>query len=191
MADLVSRIQTEMMTTAFIAEHYPKLTRGDLQDEDVLIHSLGCSVWNTLGHELGYMAVVECPAPGTHGADIRSDSAWFMDEGLSPLVLVEFERYDGSNRGQQKLNEKLCNLIEAALRWSVTPEILVLSAWSRGIVAAPDTDLLKKRCRQGFISTTGTQAATPASTQVLFNRFMFEESINGLILKHVRCERLM
>jgi len=192
MADLVGQILKAMEGTHFISAHYPILTNGGLHDEDVLIHSLGCSVWNTLGHELGYMAVVECPAPGTHGADIRSDSGWFDDNELTPLALVEFERYDGSSRGQSKLNEKLCNLIGAAQRWNHPPKVLILSAWSQGIVSAPDTDALKKCCYEGIRISSGSQVTASSTIKILFNRFLFEKSSsNGLTLKHVRSERLM
>ncbi len=57
-----------MPALAWVSEAFPLMTSGELLDQDVLVHSLGCSIWNTYGHEQSYMAVVECPAPGTSGA---------------------------------------------------------------------------------------------------------------------------
>lgn len=70
MADTVSKIKAELNQNAFIDKTFPMLTGWGVKDEDVLVHSLGCSVWNTLGHQLGFMAVVEAPAPPGAGNDI-------------------------------------------------------------------------------------------------------------------------
>lgn len=190
--DLASRICAEMSSVDFVDRTYPMLSNWGVRDEDVLIHSLGCSAWNELGSEFGFMAVSECPVPMTFGADIRSDSTWFSRTLRTPDVLIEFERFDGTDRGQKKLDEKLCNLLEAAMRWGDTPSILVLSAWSKGVVSAPNKEMFLQRCRQGFKSVVGAQVPAIRNTVVLFSRFIFEIERNGnLLLKNTRCERLM
>ncbi|PNL51231.1 hypothetical protein CEP63_005515 [Proteus mirabilis] len=137
------------------------------------------------------MAVVECPAPGTFGADIRSDSGWFHKSSASPVCLIEFERFDGSAKGQQKLEEKLKNLLEAAQRWNNSPKTLVLSAWSQGLVGAPDTKKLKDICRMGFTSSTGTQVSAAPDVEVVFNRFLFIKNLNMIVLDRIHYEVLM
>ncbi|WP_409338938.1 ATP-binding protein [Pseudomonas aeruginosa] len=119
--DLPARICSAMSTLEFVDRSYPMLSSWGVRDEDVLVHSLGCSAWNELGSELGFMAVAECPVPMTHGADIRADSTWFSRTQRTPDVLIEFERFDGTDRGQKKLDEKLCNLLEASMRWGDAP----------------------------------------------------------------------
>lgn len=188
-ATLAQRIGDEMSSLDFIGKHYPMLCHWGVRDEDVLLHSLGCSAWNALGLELGFMAVTECPAPTTHGADIRPDSTWFDRQQKAPAVLIEFERYDGSERGQKKLDEKLCNLLEARRRWGNTPSVLILSAWSKAVVSAPNKAPLVQRCH-GFTSSTGIHIA--GHTTVLLNRFIFElEQTGTLLLKQIRCESLL
>jgi len=190
--DLPNRIMTEMSSLGFVSKTYPMLTDWGVRDEAVLVHSLGCSVWNTLGQELGFMALTECPVPMTHGADIRADSTWFDLELRKPMVLIEFERFDGTARGQQKLDEKMCNLLEASMRWKNSPSVLILSAWNEGVVSAPDTEKLLGRCRNGFKSSAGLQVAPLHNVTVIFNRFVFTvESNGGLVLKQTRCVRLM
>ena len=112
----LSVAKVPMPEVAWVNETFPLLASGKLLDQDVLVHSLGCSVWNTFGHEQSFMAVVECPAPRTFGADIRSDSGWFHKSSASPVCLIEFERFDGSAKGQQKLEEKLKNLLLKRVR---------------------------------------------------------------------------
>ncbi|HCN01731.1 MAG TPA: hypothetical protein DIT02_10595 [Pantoea ananatis] len=137
------------------------------------------------------MAVVECPAPGTFGADIRSDSGWFHKSSASPMCLIEFERFDGSAKGQQKLEEKLKNLLEAAQRWNHCPKTLVLSAWSQGLVDAPDTRKLKDICRMGFTSSTGTQVSAAPDVEVVFSRFLFIKNLSMIVLDRIHYEVLM
>jgi hypothetical protein len=190
--DLVESILGAMGALDFTKRSYPMLTSWGVRDEDVLVHSLGCSAWNTLGQSFGLMAVTECPAPMTHGADIRPDSTWFARDDRKPAVMIEFERFDGTDRGQQKLDEKLCNLLEASMRWGDTPSVLILSAWSKGVVSAPNKEKLLERCRRGFKSSFGIQVPPIRNTAVLFSRFIFDIENGGcLLLKQVRCERLL
>ncbi|WP_241828625.1 hypothetical protein [Salinivibrio sp. ML198] len=180
-----------MPALAWVSEAFPLMTSGELLDQDVLVHSLGCSIWNTYGHEQSYMAVVECPAPGTSGADIRSDSGWFDKSASTPMCLIEFERFDGTSRGQQKLEEKLKNLMEAAQRWDHSPKSLVLSAWSQGLVNAPDTQKLKEICRSGFTSSTGSHVRASNDVEVVFSRFLFVKNLNTIALDRIHYEVLI
>lgn len=170
---------------------FPILINRKLKDQDVFVHSLGCSVWNTFGHENGLMAIVECPAPGTHGADIRSDSGWFCLDGNKPICLIEFERYDGSDRAQLKLEEKLRNLLEAAQRWEGSPKTVVLSVWSQGVVRAPDTQRLQEYCRYGFISSAGSAVSCPSDLKVVVSRFLFINQSTVLTLDRIHHEVLV
>ena len=192
MTDLAPRICSHASSLEFIERNYPALSSWGIRDEDVLVHSLGCNAWNALGSDLGFMAVTECPAPMSHGADIRSDSAWFNRQTRKPEVLIEFERFDGTDRGQKKIDEKLCNLMESAARWGDAPTVLILSTWSKGVVSAPNKDALSQRCRQGFKSAVGAQIPAVHKAAVLFSRFIFQiEGSGALLLKQTRCERLL
>ena len=113
MNEVIDQIK-DKLTGDFISDYFPMATTHGIPDRQVLLHSMGCSIWNKLGHELGFSAMVECPAPSGCGNEIRSDSAWFPLQCSTPVVLVEFERYDGSDGDKQKLDEKLSNLMEAA-----------------------------------------------------------------------------
>ncbi|WP_224745832.1 hypothetical protein [Neiella litorisoli] len=184
MSKLVSEIE-ERLSSTFLSDAFPIFSQHGLQDTDVMVHSLGCSLWNTLGHELGYMALVEGPAPVASGNDIRSDSVWFEKSTCSPKVLVEFERYDGSAKTAGKLREKLCNLMEAAMRWEYQPKLIVLSAWSPGLVSAPDLDELKNLFCKGVNNSKGLFIPPSIGCQLLLHRLVLDKAHDDLLyLKH-------
>ena len=83
MNDEIARIRETLDGSDFLQRSFPVLFHPGVKDEDVLIHSIGCSLWITVGHELGFSAVVEAPAPAAAGCDIRSDSVWFRLFGIS------------------------------------------------------------------------------------------------------------
>lgn len=178
MADTVSRIKIELGQNTFINKTFPMLTDWGVKDEDVLVHSLGCSVWNTLGHQLGFMAVVEAPAPSGAGNDIRSDSVWFSYATQNPEVVVEFERYDGSKPDKVKLTSKLMNLLEAYHRWDKKPSLLVLSFWSKEVVSAPDVRELNQLAKYGATNSKGVFIPGIDDGQLMINRFFFEDTIS-------------
>ena len=129
--------------------------------------------------------------PSGYSADIRSDSAWFSRLSITPEVLIEFERFDGTDRGLRKLDEKVRNLLDAASRWQASPKLLVLSAWSQGVVSAPDISSLVELCRRGFKTGVGAHVPAMRDVAVLFNRLIFQKSGNGsLTLVRVFSERL-
>ena len=87
-----------------------------------------------------------------------------VERKRTPDVLIEFERFDGTDRGQKKLDEKLCNLLEASVRWGDAPSVLILSAWSKGVVSAPNKEVFLQRVRQGFKSSVGAQVPAIRNT---------------------------
>ncbi len=187
----IARALQDRLEGDFIEDAFPILKAHGLIDEDVLVHSVGCSIWNTLGHELGYTAVVEGPAPNASGNDIRSDSVWFDKKSNRPFVLIEFERYDGTGRGKAKLVDKLTNLMEAAMRWDNQPVLLILSAWSPGLVSAPDFDGLEELFLKGTRNSKSSFIPKPSSCDLLLHRMVFDQKLDGLLrLKHMSYRRM-
>jgi len=167
------------------------LTDWGIRDEDVLVHSLGCSAWTAIGTDLGFMAVCECPAPSAYSAGIRSDSVWFSRSTREVEVLVEFERFDGTDTGVRKLEDKARNLLDAAARWPKRPKLCVLSAWSKGTVSAPKTSGLIDLCRMGFKTNAGVEVPPMRDVTLLFNRLIFKSNPDrSLSLLHSLSERL-
>ncbi len=186
MNDDIARIRQALEGSEFIQRCFPVLFSPGVKDEDVLVHSIGCSLLNTLGHELGYSAVVEAPAPTAAGCDIRSDSVWFSRARWSPEVLIEFERFEAGPRGTAKLDAKVANLLEAATRWGDGPRLLVLAAWSRGIVNAPSVEGFRSALLRGIRNRLGVQIPGRPGCPLLFTRFIFRAEPSGLLTLHSR-----
>ena len=181
---VVELIQNKMSVGVFVENAFPALTTWGVEDQDVMIHSLGVSCWNSLGHELGFMAVAECPIPfsGIAADDIRSDSVWFDKVKKQPVVIVEFERYDGTEHGRQKLMEKTENLLEASNRWGGIPQVLILAAWSSGMVTTPDHHLFTRKIREGFKNRKGAMIKGNPEAKFLFSRFFFQAKQGQILL---------
>lgn len=180
MSNLIQQIQNKL-NSDFIENAFPVLLHQGVKDEHVYVHSIGCSLWNTLGHEFDYMAVVEGPAPSAAGNDIRSDSIWFDKKTVTPKVLIEYERFDGTYKGKRKLLEKLINLIDAAARWQSSTELLVLSFWSQDLVSLPDFNELEQVFQNGALNNKGAFLQVPNNCQLLINRMMFIKGSDGLL----------
>ena len=180
MNDLANKIR-EHLEGDFIGRYFPMLSRHGVTDQDVLVHSIGCSLWNTLGHELGYSAITECPAPIGGAANIRSDSVWFDPRTNVPVALIEFERFDGTDAGKTKLISKLTNLVDAARRWNIESLLLVLSAWNSGLVSAPDMEALEKQFASGMLDRRGSKIHPPLGASLLLQRFILRAGEDQLL----------
>jgi hypothetical protein len=180
MNDLANKIRKHLEGD-FISRCFPMLSRHGVTDQDVLVHSIGCSLWNTLGHELGYSAITECPAPSGGAADIRSDSVWFDPQTNVPVALIEFERYDGTDAGKTKLTSKLTNLVDAARRWNTDSLLLILSAWNSGLVSAPDLAALETQFTSGSLDRRGSKIHPPTGASLLLQRFILRAGDDQLL----------
>ncbi|ACN17950.1 hypothetical protein HRM2_49020 [Desulforapulum autotrophicum HRM2] len=177
-------IQNKMSIANFVSNAFPMLCEWGVEDQDVMVHSLGVSAWNTLGHELGFMAVAECPAPfAAFADDIRSDSVWFDKTTGLPVVVIEFERYDGTEKGRQKMGEKAEHLLEANQRWGGHPQVLILASWSKGMVSVPDHRNFCTMIHQGFKNQKGTRVNGNPGAKFLFSRFCFQQQLQDKKLK--------
>ncbi len=181
MNDITHAIKEALTNTDFLERTVPALIQWGIKDEDVMMHSLGVSAWNTLGHELGYQAVTECPAPAGIGDNIRNDSTWFNKRSQQPSVFIEFERYDGSEKSKQKLNAKLANLLEAAYRWNQDSPHIILAAWNKDVVSAPDIQALVLQVKRGLKNRKGANIPGLPPRTFLFCRFILETQPNGTL----------
>ncbi len=167
----------------FVRHSFPMMSDWGVKDEDTLIHSLGCSYWMELGHHLGYSGVVEVPAPLTYAIrsnhDVRSDAVWFDKKTRKPNLVVEFERYSGTNSDQIKLTDKVKNLLLAHRRWNLEPDFVVLAYWTNGLKTLPDHKGLKTLFEQGFNLFNGEFVEGSNTRQLLLLNFVFQSDKQG------------
>jgi len=181
MSDISNRILKILIDGHYCRETFPILSEWGVMDEDVLMHSIGVSVWTQLGYHLGFMSVCEIPSPGVKGGqdEIRSDSVWFDKETRKPSAIIEFERFNGSEAHKQKLNSKVQNLLHVKNRWGVDRACLVLAYWSVGLTSLPDHHKLKQTVRNGFIALNGQRISGCMVSELLFFHFVFQADRSG------------
>ncbi|MFT5634889.1 MAG: hypothetical protein ACI89T_000320 [Cognaticolwellia sp.] len=180
---LKDKVLTTIENKDFVEHAFPMMSDWGVKDEDTLIHSLGCSYWMELGHHLGYCGVVEVPAPLTYAIrsnhDVRSDAVWFDKKSQKPNLVVEFERYSGTNSDKIKLTDKVKNLLLAHRRWKLEPDFVVLAYWTNGLKTLPDHQGLKTLFEQGFKLANGEVVEGCNSKQLLLLNFVFQSDKQG------------
>jgi len=158
------------------------VTRG-LADYSLTLHSAGMSYWAALGHHLGFSGLAEFPAPpegpfGHVGDDVRCDATWFNRDTHRPVLLAEFERYEGDLDGP-KLQAKMDSLLLAHLRWGQTARFLVLAYWTKGLVDLPRHEELRQRFRTGLTTRAMEHVHGSATGEILFFQFILRETPEG------------
>tara|TARA_R110000782_G_scaffold136868_1_gene229353 strand:+ start:168 stop:788 length:621 start_codon:yes stop_codon:yes gene_type:complete len=184
---VINSLQEKILNTIenedFVKDSFPMMTDWGIKDDYTLIHSLGCSYWMQLGHYLGYSGVVEVPAPLTYAIrsnhDVRSDAVWFDKETQKPNLVVEFERYSGTNLDQIKLTDKVKNLLLAHRRWALQPDVVALAYWTNGLKTLPNHQRLKELFEQGFKLSNGEFVEGNNSRQLLLLNFVFQSDKQG------------
>jgi hypothetical protein len=146
------------------------------------------SLWTLRGHQLRHVAMCEAPAPSgaPHSeVGVRLDSIWIDRQMQRPLLLAEFERYEGP-QDAAKLNRKVQNLLIAHRRWDETASVLTLSYWTKGLAALPPHDEFRQLFRDGFVTAARERVTGSAKGQLLFFQFVLSEGPdNRLRLTHV------
>lgn len=180
---LQEKVLKTIENSEFVKHAFPMMSDWGIKDDDTLIHSLGCSYWMELGHHLGFSGVVEVPAPLTYAItsnhDVRSDAVWFDKQTQKPNLVVEFERYSGTNSDQKKLIDKVKNLLLAHRRWQLQPEFVVLAYWTNGLKTLPDNKGLKAIFEQGFKLANGEFVEGCDIRQLLVLNFVFQSDKQG------------
>ncbi len=183
-----------LMTTGQLApidaarELLPIWTDWGVQDSQVWVHSLGVSFWTLRGRQLGHVAMCEAPAPaGAPHSEVgfRLDSIWIDRRTQRPLLLAEFERYEGQ-QDAAKLSGKVQNLLIAHRRWDETASILTLSYWTKGLATLPPHAEFQRMFRDGFITAARERVMGSVKGQLLFFQFVLSEGQdNRLRLTHI------
>jgi hypothetical protein len=162
---------------------FPLWTDRGLRDYGLTLHSAGVSYWAALGHHLGYSGMTELPAPpeGVYGqvaGDVRCDATWFDRQTGQPVLLAEFERYEGI-LDEAKLLAKVDNLLLAHHRWGQSGEALVLAYWTKGLADLPNHEQFRQRFREGFVTSAREPVLGSATGSLLFYQFILHEAPTG------------
>jgi hypothetical protein len=179
MADeLGARITEQVQNLRLARELFPSWVETGFKDYSCTVHSYGISFWTALGQAMGYEAICELPAPSNGrysavGDDVRSDSAWFDRQSSEPILLVEFERYDGL-ADKDKLMGKVSNLLLAHHRWGQRARV-VLAYWTKGLCDCPDHAMLANRFKCGYHTSAMERVEGSGIGTLLIYQFILRE----------------
>lgn len=114
------------------------------------------------------------------GDDVRSDSVWFDSTTRYPLLIAEFERYNGFV-DKTKLEGKVNNLLLAQHRWNETAELLMLAYWTKGLVSLPEHAKLEQIIKRGFETQAKERVRGCIKGKLVFFHFVMRAHRDGLL----------
>ena len=143
---------------------FPMLSISGLRDYSETVHSTGLNYITEIGRQLdGYTAVSEYPVypinesfGHTITREVRPDSIWYNKKDLKPVLVSEFERFDNSRSKNDKLREKIENLLIAYHQLGGNLPIILFVYWSYSGIVPKDIDKYISIFDEGFRLPNGT-----------------------------------
>ena len=143
---------------------FPMLSISGLRDYSETVQSTGLNYITEIGRQLdGYTAVSEYPVypinesfGHTITREVRPDSIWYNKKDLKPVLVSEFERFDNSRSKNDKLREKIENLLIAYHQLGGNLPIILFVYWSYSGIVPKDIDKYISIFDEGFRLPNGT-----------------------------------
>lgn len=143
---------------------FPMLSISGLRDYSETVHSTGLNYITEIGRQLdGYTAVSEYPVYPINESfghsitrEVRPDSIWYNKKDLKPVLVSEFERFDNSRSKNDKLREKIENLLIAYHQLGGNLPIILFVYWSYSGIVPKDIDKYISIFDEGFRLPNGT-----------------------------------
>ncbi|MEH7372489.1 hypothetical protein [Priestia megaterium] len=128
----------EMKNGDIRKKYFPMITDIGIRDYSEAVHSSGLNYLTQIGREINrVVALSEYPIypvskTYTHTTTriVRSDSVWFAKQTFKPLLIAEFERYEGSKQKNRKLKEKIENLLLSYHQLGAQIPLLLFVYWT-------------------------------------------------------------
>src|SRR5699024_6812694 len=88
--------------------------------------------------------------------EVRPDSIWYEKESLAPVLVSEFERFENSKAKNNKLREKIENLLIAYHQLGGNIPIILFVYWSYSGIVPKDIEKYISIFDEGFRLPNGT-----------------------------------
>lgn len=143
---------------------FPMLSVFGLRDYSETVHSTGLNYLTEIGRQLdGCTALSECPVYPMNERfnhsmtrEVRPDSIWYNKENMKPILVSEFERFDNSKAKNDKLKEKIENLLIAYHQLGGDLPIILFVYWSYSGIIPKDIEKYISILDEGFRLPNGT-----------------------------------
>lgn len=137
---------------------FPMLSVSGVRDYSETVHSTGLNYITEIGRQLdGYTAVSEYPVYPINERfghsiirEVRPDSIWYDKEDLKPVLVSEFERFENSKAKNDKLREKIENLLIAYHQLGGNLPIILFVYWSYSGIVPKDIEKYISIFDEGF-----------------------------------------
>jgi hypothetical protein len=171
--NIISFIKKEFKEGLLRKKLFPMMTDFGVKDYSETVHSLGINYITAIGRNIeGITAISEYPVdPYGYKSRIagsvssvreergeyicstdafRPDSIWFSKHDNKPVLICEFERYEKNWRKDNKLKEKIQNLLIAYHQLGGNIPLILFIYWSYSKDVAGDIDTYISILNNGF-----------------------------------------
>lgn len=205
--EIIEFIKNELEGGKIRRDMFPMMTKFGVRDYSETVHSLGLNYITTMGrHIKDVTAVSEYPVypygEGQIGGKsdataekstvnsvinneaVRPDSIWFSKIDNRPILICEFERYEKNRRKDNKLKEKIENLLIAYHQLGGDIPVILFIYWSYSAVNAAEIKEYVSILDTGFRHPNGkyVQGINGVQTTYLVYRCIATGSSKKLIL---------
>ena len=179
--EVIEFLKAELEVGTIRKKMFPMMTSFGVRDYSETVHSLGLNYITAIGRELNSItAISEYPVyPYNSGASsrkglnvaednaayiysidaVRPDSIWFSKYNNKPVLICEFERYEKNRKKDNKLKEKIQNLLIAYHQLGEDVPVILFVYWSYATEVAGDIKEYISILDNGFRQTNGVFVA--------------------------------
>lgn len=176
--EVIAFIKNELESGKIRKDMFPMMTEFGVRDYSETVHSLGLNYITEVGRHInGVAAVSEYPVYAygdvqkNHYKEsvaeeavnysvnnceaVRPDSIWFSKVDNKPVLICEFERYEKNRKKDNKLREKIQNLLIAYHQMGGDIPVILFIYWSYSAVNAAEINEYVSILDTGFKQPNG------------------------------------
>lgn len=176
--EVIAFIKNELESGKIRKDMFPMMTEFGVRDYSETVHSLGLNYITEVGRHInGVSAVSEYPvypygdvqknqykeSVAEEAANysvnnceaVRPDSIWFSRVDNKPVLICEFERYEKNRKKDNKLREKIQNLLIAYHQMGGDIPVILFVYWSYSAVNAAEINEYVSILDTGFEQPNG------------------------------------
>jgi len=203
---LIEEIRSEFSSGKLRNDLFPMITKFGVRDYSETVHSIGLNYITAIGRNIeGVAAVSECPVypydetykDSTFVAEssplyktsaepeVRPDSIWYSKSDNKVLLISEFERYENNRAKNNKLEEKIQNLLISYHQLGSNVPLILFVYWSYSGVTPGDISKYLSIFDEGFVMKNGRRinGINGRLTQYLVYHCVASGDRNSLLFK--------
>lgn len=205
--ELIKAIREEFSCGKIRDELFPMFTTFGVRDYSETVHTMGLNYITAIGRSIeGVTAISECPVypyssmynkynfdvvaessgeyKFSNEPEVRPDSIWYSKVDNRPLLVSEFERYENSRQKNNKLEEKIQNLLISYHQLGGDIPLILFVYWTYSKVTPGDISKYISIFDEGFIMKNGKRVVgiNGLKTQYLIYHCVASGDKNSLLL---------